>query len=459
MGTDIATVDRYYLGDRLENVAAHLAIGKAKTAGDRFGFRDIDDAELSSMYRSDWMARKIVDIPVNDCLRPWREWQADAAVIEAIEAQEKRFGVRAKLALALKWARLHGGSAILIFDGSDKPSTPLNRVRQGGLRRLVVLNRREITPQALVTDPYSEVFRSAEFYTVNSGTGIRDVHHSRVIPIIGAERPDADLNPDGWGDSVLHVVYDAIHHAALTSAGIAELVHEAKIDIIKVKGLAAQASTPEGARKIAERFSLANMLKSINNTLLLDDSETWERRQTSFAGLPDVLKGFLQIVAGASDIPATRLLGQAPGGLNASGESDTRNYYDALDGYRTDVIGPALERIDSLLWQDIGGMPKDAFFEWGPLWQMSEKDRADVADKKASTTQKYINMGVWSEEIAREVITNQLVEDGTYPGLEAAIESLRSTLDDPDAEPEAEDGGSSTDRANIDRFPRLLASR
>lgn len=454
MGNDLALVDHITdavaslrVVDRLENVVAQMATGKSKVAADRFGLRTLDDGELSSMYRADWMSRKIVDIPVIDALRPWRDWQADDKAIEVIEAQEKRFGVKAKLAKALKWARLHGGSAILIHDGNRDPMQPLTKVGRGGLKGLTVLNRREVQPTKLDMDVHSPGFRMPASYQVQTGTGPVETHPSRIIHFIGAERPDADLNTDAWGDSVLLAVYDAIHHAALTSAGIAELVHEAKIDVIKVKNLASQVATKAGESSLVARFSLANMLKSINNTLILDESEGYERKTTSFAALPDVLNSFLQIVSGAADIPATRLLGMAPGGLNASGDSDTRNYYDSLDSYRQEQITPALERIDDLLWQDAGGAPKDAYWDWGPLWQMSEKDKADVAEKKARTTKVYADMGLLPEPVLFEAVTNQLVEDATYPGLEAAIATLRSARAGEGEEPASEDLDAEADRS------------
>ena len=60
------------------------------------------------------------------------------------------------------------------------------------------------------------------------------------------------------------------------------------------------------------------------------EGETYQQKQISFASLPDVARLFLQIASGAADIPVTRMLGQAPAGLNATGDSDTRNYYDRV---------------------------------------------------------------------------------------------------------------------------------
>lgn len=429
--------------DRLENLVAQLGIGKAKTVSDRFGLRLIDDDELANMYRGDWMSRKIVDLPVTDCMRVWRDWQAEDDQITIVEAAEAKHQVRAKLAQALRWSRLYGGSAILIGDGAAQPNTRFDpeRLGKGGLKYLTVLHKREIVAGEPDQDPQSPYFRQPSFYTLaTAGKAGVQVHPSRVIRFIGAERPDFEVNSEGWGDSILQVVYDAVHHAGLTTGAIAELIHDAKVDVIKVANLESHLSTREGTEGLTKRFTLANEMKSLNNMLLLGDTETWERKQTSFAGLPDVLKGYLQIVAGAADIPATRLLGQSPGGLNSTGESDLRNYYDSLDSYRDDVIRPALERLDALLWRDaIGSVPKDVYFEFGTLWQMTEKEKAELADKKATTTQKYVNMGIFNDDLWADVIPNQLIEDGTYPGLEAAIESLRSIRPDPDEEIDEEE--------------------
>ena len=435
------------LFDRLENFVAQIGVGKSKAGADKFGFREIQPQELINMYRGDWLSRKIVDLPITDCMRVWRSWQADEKLIEVIEGAEKRHQVRAKLAQALRWARLFGGSAILIGDGASRPDQSFDpaNLRKGGLRYLTVLHRREIVAGQLDDDPQSPYFRQPKDYKLQSNKmGSVQVHPSRVIRFIGSERPDFEANSEGWGDSILQVVYDAVHHAGLTNAAIAELIHDAKVDVIKVQNLETHLSTKEGTAALEKRFSLANMLKSINNMLLLGDSEEWERKQTTFTGLPDVLKAYMQIVAGAADIPATRLLGQSPGGLNSTGESDLRNYYDSLDSYRDDVILPALETLDVLLWRDaMGSVPTDAFFAFGALWQLTDKEKAELADKKASITQKYVNMGIFNDDLWAKVIPIQLVEDGVYPGLEAAIAALRSIRPDPDETDDEEEAARS----------------
>lgn len=449
--------------DSLVNLVAQIGIGKAKTSADAFSLRQMTVDELASMYRSDWLGRKIVDVPVFDMLREWRAWYADKRLVDKMEEQEQRWSVHATVSRAEQFARLYGGGVILIGADTLYPERPLSPsgFGKGALKYLTAVARTDVQTPEIDFDMRSETFGKPKFYEIASrDVGSVRVHPSRVIHFNGADRLDPMGGMvDGWGDSVLAAAYDAIHHAALTQSAVAELIHEAKVDVISIPDLGSHLQTPDGTALLTKRFTAANALKSINNMLLLDEREKWDRRQTSFTGLPDVLDRYLQIVAGASDIPATRLLGQSPKGMSSTGESDLRNYYDMLAALRSQRIDPNIKRLDTLLWVDALGMvPKDAFFEWRPLWQLSEKERADIAKSKAETTQIYIANGVLDENTLRVGVENQLIEDSVYPGLEQAIEQLRLAGNDPAEEPEEEDDDPPSDRTVGDRgngLPRL----
>ena len=71
--------------DRLSNFVSGLGTSKDKKIANVYGFNLIDAQQLNAMHRSDWMARKVVDIIPDDMTREWREWQAEESVVEAIE--------------------------------------------------------------------------------------------------------------------------------------------------------------------------------------------------------------------------------------------------------------------------------------------------------------------------------------------------------------------------------------
>jgi Protein of unknown function (DUF1073) len=204
--------------------------------------------------------------------------------------------------------------------------------------------------------------------------------------------------------------------------GIASLVQEAKIDVIKIPNLSERLSTKEYADKLAQRMTYANVIKSMNNALLIDAAEEWQRISTSFAALPDILQNYLICAAGAADIPATRLIGQSPRGLNATGEHDTRNYYDKIKSEQNTVLRPALGLLDEVLIRSaLGSRPEEIFYDWRSLWQMTETELADLAKKKADTFQIDVSTALIDSNALRIGRENQLIEDGTYPGLEQTL--------------------------------------
>ena len=113
---------------------------------------------------------------------------------------------------------------------------------------------------------------------------------------------------------------------------------------------------------------LAATAKGVKGDLFLDKEEEFEQKTAIFGTFPEVLMAFLQIVSGAADIPAARLLGQSPAGMNATGESDLRNYYDRLQAMQEVEMTPAMMRLDECIIRSGTGLrDDDIYYEWAPL--------------------------------------------------------------------------------------------
>jgi len=241
---------------------------------------------------------------------------------------------------------------------------------------------------------------------------------------------------DAWGDSALQPVVDAIRSAGLVASSIAAMISEAKIDVIKIPRLTQQLATSEGTKRVYERWSNANVSKSVINATLIDKEEELERIVLRTQGMDRVLSSYLLICAGAADIPATRMLGREPAEMNATGESDMRNYYDRLSADQKVRLTPALARLDDVLIRHrLGDRPVDLHFHWNPLWQLDDVQKADMALKKAQTFKIDNDSGLFKPDMLRTYRENQLSQDETYPGIEAAIEEHGDEPDEGDEGP------------------------
>lgn len=416
--------------DSLRNLVANLGTPRDKAAGSQYVVPLLRDDEAMNAYRGTWLARKIVDIPAKDACRKWRSWNAEGDEISKLEAEEKRIGVQAKVLDAMTKARLFGGAAIYIGTGDQNPIEELKpeRINAGGIRHLNVLTKRILTPGEIETDPESPQYGKPKHYTINSQiAGQVDIHPSRLVVFTGKEQPDPELTmgiEQGWGDSILLSLMDALKQADSTTANIASLVFEAKIDVIKIPGfMQGLAGGGEYETQILNRLSLAATAKGINGALILDAEEDYQNKQVQFTQLPEIVQTFLQIVSGAADIPVTRLLGVSPGGLNSTGESDLRNYYDHIQSEQELVVQPAMAVLDECLIRSaLGKRPPELWYSWRSLWQSTDKERADIGKTTAETIKLIDDTGLLPDEVMQKVATNMLTEAGIVPGLESEME-------------------------------------
>ncbi|KRE07444.1 hypothetical protein ASE63_22355 [Bosea sp. Root381] len=427
--------------DTLMNLTSGLGTIRDKSTGGMFVLPLLDKGQVDNAYRGDWIARKIVDVPAFDETREWRDWQADKPQIEKIEAEEARLSVQRKVMQARKLARLYGGAVLFIGTGDRDPMAEIrpDGIKAGGLKYLHVFSRHEMIAGELDQDPLSPFYGEPIKYTLAGRQDMVDIHPSRVVRFVGAEIPDRAVAYDSWGDTVLQAVYDAVMQAGSAAAAIAAMLQEAKVDIVRVPEFMESLATEEYRSRLLQRFSLANTGKSITNTLLLDKEEEWSSKQISFATLPDVLNTYLQIASGAADIPATRLLGQTPGGLQSTGQSDIRNYYDRISAGQNLELRPALSRLDEILIRSaLGSKPDAVHYTWAPLWQMTEVEKAEVAQKKAKAVKDIADTGLIPDQAFARGVQNMFVEDGTFPGLDAALEEFGDEPGENDAEAKAE---------------------
>ncbi len=442
-----------YFSDKLVNLVANLGTERDKASSSIYAPTLLSEQELSNAYRGAWLPRKIVDIPPLDATRRWRGWQASKEQIEKLEAEEKRLDVRRKVKQAMTRARLFGGSAIYIGTGDRDTSLPLDpeRVKQGGIKYLTVMSKRKLAPGDIEQDPQSDLFDRPKWYTL-TGSQIQ-VHPSRLIIFIGAELPDPELDVGveyGWGDSVLQSILDTIKQSDSTMANVASLVFEAKVDVIKIPDFMNQLQDPAYKNQVLERLRLAAMAKGINGQILLDAQEEYDSKSASFGSLPDVIDRFLQAVAGAADIPLTRLAGQSPAGMSSTGESDLRNYYDRIQAMQELDMRPALSTLDECLIRSaLGARDPKIHYAWLPLWQSTAAEKSENGKRTAETIKTLKESGLFPEEALSKAATNVLVEESVLPGLEAAIAEYGSQLPDEEDPDDDEEG---------DKLPSRTAS-
>lgn len=414
-----------------------------RRGGRTYIFLPLDHSQAEAGYRTSWLIRKIVDVPAKDMTRAWRDWQATKEQIEAIEKEEKRLQLREKVKRALILSRLYGGGALILGTEDSDPMIPLDteRVKKDGLTYVHAMAPQQLGMGQLIMDPADPWFGKPAYFEISASNTQRvKLHPSRVVDIVGQRAPEgAVLQSLGgfWGDPIMQAVGDAVGNADTAQAGFAALIEEAKLDIIKIPDLLDHWGTDEHEAKLLRRLEVAAAGKSTWRALLLDAGEEWEQRQMVWAGIPQVLTTFLEIVAGAADIPVTRLLGQSPKGLQSTGEGEAKDYHDKVKADQEEILAPALDRIDELLIRSaLGSRPPEVHYVFADLVEPDEAAEGLIEKQRAETLKIYADTGMLHEEAITDIAKNSMIESGRWPGCEEAFESAGEIDREADVDPD-----------------------
>ena len=384
------------------------------------------DAELETIYADDGLGARVIDLLPDDMMKQGWHYEFEnekEGVEEFSKVYNKAFKdmhANDKITKALKWARLYGGCLILlgVYDG-EKLDSPLNLNKIKSFENLKIIPRNNVMygTMEFQMDETKPHYGQVEYYPVTFYTGRKyetvRIHYSRVIELHGIEIPssEASIIPMEfryWGISVFQRIQDRLKELAGSFGSLANLLHEVTIGKYKYKDLAEIMSTDGGEKLVQNRLEAMDMMKSSLHSVLMDTEENFERDTLSFSGVSDVLYQFMMLTSASTGYPMTKLFGISPGGLNSTGESDMYQYYDMVRAKQQTELLPIIERLVHIVseWQRVPE-PK---IEFNPLEQMTEKEQAELDEKKANTEhrkmetyQGYIDMGIMSPEVAEEL--------------------------------------------------------
>ncbi len=411
--------------DGLVNIVSGLGTGKGKRDHNRFvAGQLLGYQELEAAYQTNWIARQIVDIPADDMTREWRTIKCQAA--DDIRQEEDRLNLQACVNEALSWSRLYGGAAILPLTNQDleRPFQP-EAIGRGGVQRLMVFDRWDLIPHAINTwDVLAENYLQPEFYTLYQGS--QKIHWTHLIRFVGAKLPRRQrVLLQGWGDSQLRRCLEDIKDTVAAKDGIAELMQAANVDVITRKDLAEDLSTDREA-EIIHRYTMFDQMKSILNTALLDGDEKYDRVTLNLSGVAPVIDTLMVWIAGAADIPVTRLFGTSAKGLNATGEGDLKNYYDSIRSQQTSQLDRPMAMLDAIMVRSaLGNMPADYNYDWNRLAQPNRKDEAEARKIEAETDVILLDAGA----VGRAQVMRRLEADEVYQYQDGVIDQIEASED------------------------------
>jgi phage-related protein (TIGR01555 family) len=361
------------------------------------GYLTRNRVELEFAYRSSFLVGSAVDAMADDMTRKGINISSKLEPGQKgnVETFWDEMAIWDGLNDTLKWSRLYGGAILVVLiEGQDMSSQlKLDRIKQGQFKGVMSLDRWMVQPsyRELVTD-YGPEFGKPKFYKVTTnqqGIPPWKIHHSRIIRMEGDSLPFQQAQTEnGWGMSVIERIFERIQAFDTATVGTTQLIHKAHLRTYSIEGLRKILALPEDSPLVAGLMKHMDMIRefqTIEGMTLMDKSDEFATHSYSFAGVADVLLRFAEQVSGATGIPLVRLFGQSPAGFN-TGDGDLENYYSRVNSLQERRLRRHIRWLLDITWRSQFGqpLPDDFTFEFNKLWEMSDSDRATMANNVAT---------------------------------------------------------------------------
>lgn len=384
-------------------------------------------ALLNSLYRDNWVVQNVVGLMVDDMLREWYKLKGSYTpeALDALSKVERDTRLRERINEGMRWGRLYGGAAgLIMIDGQDDLSKSLDvdMIYPGSFKGLYILDRWQgVTPNMELVFEGGDPVPESYSITDAQGHTVVNVHHSRMVRFTGRDLPFLERVAEMyWGESEVEALYkDVVAHDNV-SANMAALTFQANINTMEVKGLEQLFSigSTQAQRRFWNVMQAQSVLRSNFGTQLVEEGNKITNTQYTFAGLQEVYESMCLNLCGASHYPMTKLFGRSPAGMNATGESDLKNYYDYVDSQREAKVRPVLQKLLPVLAMSAWGtISDDLDFTFPPLWTPTTTETAEIALKKAQAIRDTFQAGLFQADTAMKELKKLEEETGMFGSI------------------------------------------
>lgn len=376
---------------------------------------------MITLFRNQWLCRKIIEIPARDATKAWPRLNTDALdpkMIGKFDRVISRTLTPQRIKRAITWARLFGGAgALMVIKGHEDildKKLDLDSIPLDSFKGLIVFDRWSgINPTGRANSDIDSPadYMLPEAYTVHSMNGnapLFDIHASRILRFCGPELPSPEYEATMyWGESVLEFVYEELRKRDNASWSILNLLFRAQI-LTQVNPELAQllsgaAAGGQAMSTFARLLQAQNELLSNQSMLLLGKDGKLESHQYTFGGIAETLDRFELAVAASGDppIPYSKLYGRNMSTLGQTNEADERNYEENIAGYQHSEMKPQLDKLYPVLcMSEFQEVPDDLDFIFPSIRVLTEEAKADLAQKGGQAIIEPFNAGITSQKQA-----------------------------------------------------------
>lgn len=298
------------------------------------------------------------------------------------------------------------------------------KIPKNSLKGLRVVDPTWIYPAMYNTQwPLADDFYKPKAWFVMGKT----VEESRFIDIVSRPVPDI-LKPsyNFGGLSLTQLMEDYVVDWRDAKKNVIKILRTLRMRALKTD-MDARLQVPGGFDK---RIKMFTKYQDNFGLWAIDTGEELIHTQTSLSELSNLLSNYQDQLCIPSRITNLKLLGNAPAGLNASGDSELDTWHETVSGYQDGNLRKPLENIFKIIQlSEFGKINEDIFFEFNPLDEVSEKERAEITKIRVDAVAAAADSMLVSSEEARDALKG--IKDSGFENLDGDYEPEN---DDPETD-------------------------
>lgn len=382
--------------------------------------------------------RKPVEVIVKECTREWirlrskkqgsdkDKTERDAAEkrIAELEDAMSDFGVREVAKQQITHALQYGIGAVwadvgnLRLDGTGQ-DVPLRLrpegTKKGDLKRFAAVEPIWMTPALYdSSNPLrADFFKPSKWWVQGSQVDASRMSVMVPFPVSDMLKPAFNFG----GLSLTQQIKSYVHNFLRLRNSVSAIAANFSKIVLQTNMFGTQ-QTPVGysgsypapsmgavdATSVIGRAGLLNATADGQDIFVTDkEDEDVKILATPLSGLSELLAQAQEAQAGMPGIPLVKLFGIQPTGLNASSDGEIRVFYDEIASFQESNVRPTLKwMLDAIQLHLWGEIDPDIDFEFIHLWQMDEKQAAEVEKIKTDIDAVNIAAGKLSPDEARK---------------------------------------------------------
>lgn len=329
----------------------------------------------------------------------------------------KKYDVKRIIHEAVKHDSWAGVAHIYIDTGASSSDRELplildpRSIKKGSLRGFKVIDPTWMYPAFYnATDPFDDTFYKPQQWFVMGQV----VHESRFLDMVSRPVPDI-LKPsyNFGGMSLTQLMIPFVDDYRDVKYNVTRI-----IKTLRMRALATDMDARlESPGEFDKRMKLFSMTQENFGIWAIDKgSEDIIHTQTSLGELSNLMSSYQEQMCMPARVTNLKYLGNAPAGLNASGESEIETWHETVSGYQdANVRHPLDVMIKIIQMSEFGEVDDDISFEFKPLDEMSDELKATINKTKVETVAIAVESQVISTEEAREAIS--AIEGAGMEGL------------------------------------------